>query len=120
MLAGAADRCSGAVKALCWGLIVASALKTIGEAGAFLHLRDKRHTALKRSALLMASDLRGWSVARFASISLGGVALPLANAGSHSLGLAVTGLVLVVIGELLERTLFFAASSSPSMPGGLR
>lgn len=120
MLAGAPDRSSGAVKALCWGLIAASALKIIGEAGAFLHLRDKRHTALKRSALLMANDLRGWSVARFASISLGGIALPLANAGSQSLGLSAASLVLVVIGELLERTLFFAASSSPSMPGGLR
>jgi Fe-S-cluster-containing dehydrogenase component/DMSO reductase anchor subunit len=100
--------------------IAASALKAIGEATLFFHLRDRRHTALKRSALLAANDLRGWTVARFVAIAAGGIALPLANVEHGSFGLAIASLVLLVIGELLERTLFFAASSSRGMPGGGR
>jgi hypothetical protein len=34
--------------------------------------------------------------------------------------LAVVSLVVIAIGELLERTLFFAAASAPGMPGGVR
>jgi DMSO reductase anchor subunit len=106
--------------ALSYLVIATSALKAIGEATLFLHLRDKRHTALKRSALLATNDLCAWTAARFLSIALGGIALPLANAQDGSLGLAIASLGLLMIGELLERTLFFAASSSPGMPGGVR
>jgi formate dehydrogenase iron-sulfur subunit len=101
-------------------LVLASALKVTGEATLFLHLRDRRHSTLKRSALLAAHDLRRWSVARFVAIGLGGIALPLANAERSSLGLAIASLVALAIGELAERTLFFAASSSPGMPGAVR
>jgi DMSO reductase anchor subunit len=101
-------------------LVLASALKATGEATLFLHLRDRRHSTLKRSALLAAHDLRRWSVARFVAIGLGGIALPLANAQRSSLGLAIASLVALAIGELAERTLFFAASSSPGMPGAVR
>ncbi len=101
-------------------VIAASALTAAGEATLFVHLRDRRHTALKRSALLAANDLRGWTAARFAAIAIGGILLPLANTRHGSLGLAIASLALLVIGELLERTLFFAASSSRGMPGGVR
>jgi DMSO reductase anchor subunit len=97
-----------------------SAVKAAGEAALFLHLGDKRHTALKRSALLVAHDLRGWTVARFVAIGLGGIALPLVDAQRGSFGLALASLALLTLGELAERTLFFAASSSPGMPGAVR
>jgi DMSO reductase anchor subunit len=111
---------SGVAATLSCAVALVSAVKAAGEATLFLHLRDKRQTALKRSALLAANDLRGWSVARFVAIALGGVALPLANAQRGSLGLAIASLVVLALGELAERTLFFAASSSPGMPGAVR
>lgn len=98
-------------------VIATSVVKAIGEATLFIHLRDRRHTALKRTALLSIGDLRNWTVARFAAITLGGILLPLAQS---SLGLSIASLVLLVIGEFLERTLFFAASSARGMPGGVR
>jgi Fe-S-cluster-containing dehydrogenase component/DMSO reductase anchor subunit len=110
---------SAVVAALSYAVAGLSAVKAAGEAALFLHLGDKRHTALKRSALLVAHDLRGWTVARFAAIGLGGIALPLANAQRGSFGLAIASLALLTLGELAERTLFFAASSSPGMPGAV-
>lgn len=101
-------------------VIAASALKAAGEATLFLHLGDRRQTALKRSALLHANDLRAWTGARFIAIAIGGIALPLAYIESPSRGLAIASLALLVAGELFERTLFFAASSSQGMPGGVR
>jgi DMSO reductase anchor subunit len=110
---------SAVVSVLSYAVAGLSAVKAAGEAALFLHLGDKRHTALKRSALLVAHDLRGWTVARFAAIGLGGIALPLANAQRGSFGLAIASLALLTLGELAERTLFFAASSSPGMPGAV-
>jgi hypothetical protein len=94
-------------------LIATCIVKAIGEASLFLHLGDRRHNPLKRSALLSAHDLRAWTLARFAALA-SGVGL-VALDGPPALALAF-----LVIGELLERTLFFAASSSPGMPGGVR
>jgi DMSO reductase anchor subunit len=110
----------GVAAALSFAVAVVSVVKAAGEATLFLHLGDKRHTVLKRSALLAANDLRGWSVARFVALVLGGIVLPLANASRGSLGVAIVSLVMLALGELAERTLFFAASSSPGMPGAVR
>ena len=106
--------------ALAYVLAAASGLKAIGEATLFFRLRDRRHTALKRSALLHVTDLRTWAIARFIAIAIGGVVLPLATATGGSIVLAIFSLAALVTGEVLERTLFFAASSSPGMPGGVR
>jgi hypothetical protein len=35
------------------------------------------------------------------------------------LGCAAASFAMLVVAELVERTLFFAAASSPGMPGGL-
>lgn len=101
-------------------VIAASAIKACGELSSFFHLRDKRYTELKRSALLQIRDLRGWSIARFAALALGGIVLPLANPEGARLGLAIASLVLLLAGELLERMVFFAAARSPGMPGAVR
>ena len=82
-----------------------------------VNARDKRYTELKRSALVLVRDLRGWTVARFAALALGGVVLPLAG---PALGVAIASLVLLLAGELCERMQFFAAASSPAMPGAVR
>jgi Fe-S-cluster-containing dehydrogenase component/DMSO reductase anchor subunit len=99
----------------------ASALKLLGEAAFLRHVRDRRYGDAKRSALLMTRDLRAYTVARFAALVVGGTLMPLCHVadGSIALALAATSLVLLAVGELLERTLFFAAAASPGMPGGV-
>jgi formate dehydrogenase iron-sulfur subunit len=99
-------------------VVAASAVKLLGEAAVLFHLRDKRYTELKRSAVLLVNDLRHWSVARVVALVLGGIVLP--SAGAPSLPRALVSLGLLAIGEFLERTLFFAAASAPSMPKGVR
>jgi Fe-S-cluster-containing dehydrogenase component/DMSO reductase anchor subunit len=93
-------------------LVIACAAKLVMEAGFFHHLRDKRYTELKRSAILMRRDLVRYTAARFVLLLVGGILLPLYG------GAAIPSIVLLFAAEILERTLFFAASSSPGMPGG--
>ena len=102
-------------------LVAASLTKLLGELAFFSHLRDKRHTDAKRAAILMVRDLGGYTAARFALLVLGGGLLPLLCwSGSISVAAAGASLALLLMGEFVERTLFFAAASSPGMPGGLR
>jgi Fe-S-cluster-containing dehydrogenase component/DMSO reductase anchor subunit len=102
-------------------LVVASVLKLLGEASFLRHVRDRRYGDAKRSALLMMRDLRAYTIARFVALVLGGALMPLCHVadGPVAFALAATSLVLLVLGELLERTLFFAAAASPGMPGGV-
>lgn len=99
-------------------VVGASAVKLVGELGVFVHLRDKRYTELKRSAMLLANDLKHWTQLRFVALVFGGLVIPLV--AKPSLGSAIASFVLLTIGELLERTLFFAAASAPGMPKGVR
>ncbi|MBA3460325.1 MAG: dimethyl sulfoxide reductase anchor subunit [Deltaproteobacteria bacterium] len=101
-------------------VVIASAIKAVGELSVFVHLRDRRYTELKRSALLMTTDLRNWAMIRFCALGLGGIMLPLTATSDPSLEIAIASLALLVIGELCERVMFFAAASSPGMPKGLR
>ena len=101
-------------------VVIASIVKALGELTVFVHLRDKRYTELRRSAVLLTRDLRHWTVARFVALAAGGIAVPLVIVRGPSLGLAIASLVLLLAGELFERALFFAAASAPGMPKGLR
>jgi hypothetical protein len=89
--------------------MAATALKLSAEALVFMHLRDRQHTALKRTAILMCGDLSHLTVARFACGLAGGLLLPVAGVAA--------ALPLCVAGEWLERHLFFAATTAPRMPG---
>jgi DMSO reductase anchor subunit len=114
---------------LCWGVLAAASVKLLLEASIFLHLRDRRHTPLKRTALLMTGPLDMATIKRFFVGAVGGVALPLILAGEEVLaaphnyspqflGLAtLLMLSLLLAGEFLERRLFFAAAVAPKMPG---
>jgi Fe-S-cluster-containing dehydrogenase component/DMSO reductase anchor subunit len=111
------------VPQLASALVAAAALKLVWELAFFRHTRDKQHTECKRTALLMKGDLLRYTVARFVAGAVGGGILPLvvrANPASASAP-ALAGLMLLwlLVGELLERTLFFAAVSSARMPGTL-
>ena len=100
-------------------LIAAVVVKGVGELLPIRHLRDARYTELKRTAVLLTRDLRGHMVARFALLAAGTLAAAFQLAHPLSIVGATVTLALLLAGELLERTLFFAAVSSPGMPQGL-
>jgi DMSO reductase anchor subunit/ferredoxin len=110
------------------GILYVAAAKLVFELALFRHLGARRVTSLKRSALLMIGPLSNVCLARFAAGLLGGVVMPLMLLASQSddfsrssrLILVVMLIVACLVGELLERYLFFAAVAAPRMPGGLR
>ncbi len=116
---------------LCQTLMALTAVKLIWEAAIFRHLFLRRMTPLQRSAMLLSHDLSNTTLARFALGILGGLLMPAllsgkagAIAGNAELVqfTATAGLLFIacLVGELLERYLFFAACAAPRMPGGIR
>jgi formate dehydrogenase iron-sulfur subunit len=116
---------------LCRTLIVIAVIKLVWEAAIFRHLLVRRNTPLRRSALLMSRDLSSFTLARFALGLLGGILMPAMLLGQNLPGPSELGQVQFVLtmgllfaaclmGELLERYLFFAACAAPRMPGGIR
>lgn len=105
-------------------LALGTAVKLAAEAAVFRHLRDRRHTALKRAAMLMRGELAGVTVARFVCGAAAGLAAPALAAGldgstrAAHLAFAVALFALAVAGELCERHLFFVTASALKMPGG--
>jgi formate dehydrogenase iron-sulfur subunit len=104
-----------------------TALKISGELSALAHLRDKRQGDLKRSALLLVSQLSHVLRWRLFCAAFGGFAAPLAcdfalsrGASSEALVWACIAWVALFAGELCERFTFFAAMSAPRMPGAFR
>jgi hypothetical protein len=102
-------------------------IKLGGEASVFMHLRDSQQGDLKRSALLLWSDLRHLTQGRFLLGAFGGIFLPLVlltTLTPSSQGQAFVGsllsLICLLIGEIFERMTFFTALSAPRMPGGLQ
>lgn len=93
----------------------------------FLHLTDEDAPApgpLSKTARLLASELG--KIARFRILCgiVGGIALPLllavdvASHGGNRFIFAICALAICVLGELLERYLFFTAVAPAKMPGG--
>ncbi len=81
--------------------------------GLLVHLRDRHHSPLRRSASLVAGPLRSLAQARVLLAVIAGIVLPLtvgAPAAPFSLGL-------LVVVALINRHLFFVAVSAPRMPG---
>jgi Fe-S-cluster-containing dehydrogenase component/DMSO reductase anchor subunit len=112
----------GVVHAVGALLAAASAGKLAWEATIFRHL-GLPLTDLGRTAQLMAHDLSRVTLWRFAAGGMGiALALLIVVVGSDGLlwtSMAGLALVSTVIGELLERSLFFRACTAPRMPGVL-
>jgi formate dehydrogenase iron-sulfur subunit len=115
------------VRTLCWSLALAMLVKILGELSTLSHLRDKQQSELKRSALLLRGELLPLLKGRVGAALAGAVLAPCVLALSIEQGIggwdavvALLALGLAVLGELLERLLFFAAVSAPKMPGALR
>ena len=112
-------------RSLIAALIVASSVKLLFEASLFAHLGSRQQTPLKRSARLMTGELARITKWRFALGIGGGIVLPLlcleTNRGAAFAGLLIAGqFVMLLVGEVLERCLFFKAVAASRMPGGLR
>lgn len=117
---------------LCRALMATATLKLLFEAAVFRHLRLRRHSPQRQSAVLMTGALAGPALARFSLGFLGGVCMPgflwlnhatQGHVAGGSVFLTVTVAMLFaacLAGELLERYLFFTACAAPKMPGGLR
>ena len=108
------------VHLLCGFIAAATTAKLLWELTVFTHLNDTDWTNMKRTAILMCGELKRATIARFASGALGGVVLPVAGLlGTLNAGTAAGILAFSLLGELLERYLFFSAVIPPKMPGGI-
>ncbi len=110
-------------------IIVIAAMKLGFELSIFRHLTSIRNSPMKRSARLMAGPLSNITFPRFACGFLGGIVLPaMVLSQLHSeqqnefVLVIMVSMIFVssVVGELLERYLFFAAVATDRMPGGVR
>lgn len=113
----------------CRWLAAGVLLKLLLECSVFLQLRRTRHGPLKRTALLMTGELKPVTQGRLLLAVIGGVVLPLLLATGWTMGatektqslFAVAMHTMIVaamlIGELMERYLFFTAVVAPKMPG---
>jgi hypothetical protein len=113
--------------ALCLSLISVSGVKLTWEATLFRGLLLRQMTPLKRSALLMSGELANIALARFAAGIFGGVLMPLLllsalHASEEARFVVATSLIFLacLVGEVLERYLFFTACAAPRMPGSIR
>jgi Fe-S-cluster-containing dehydrogenase component/DMSO reductase anchor subunit len=116
-------------RSLCRGVMLAATSKLLVESSVFLHLRDRRHTTLKRTALILTGPLEMNTLARFFVGAVGGVLLPAALVAENTLAaprgysplfvgiITLLMLALLMTGEFLERRSFFAAVVAPRMPG---
>ncbi|RLS51206.1 MAG: molybdopterin oxidoreductase [Planctomycetota bacterium] len=97
--------------------------KLLSEAVLYRALLSPHVTTLGRSARLHVGPLARVALGRNLFGIVGGVVLPWlawSQGGTSSPLLVTTSLTLLLIGELLERYLYFAAVASPRMPGAVR
>jgi formate dehydrogenase iron-sulfur subunit len=120
-----------ALAGLCQALFGVSVFKLLLDASVLAHLKSPQVSDLKRTALLMWGELATLTQARFLVGAVGGLGIPLllpaffsplaprVHLSNAPLALAALGCLLLVGGELIERSLFFMAAASPKMPGAV-
>ncbi len=104
-------------------LAIMTLIKMLLESGIFLHLSQNELTSLKKTALLMIGPLRAMIIWRFVSSFLGGIVLswgflhlqPQVHA-KEMIGISTLIFVFTLVGEFLERYLFFRAVVPLQMP----
>lgn len=114
---------SASAHALRLPLVGAVVVKLGIEFAVLVHLRDPTQTELRRSAVLLSGALRDVVMLRVLCAFVGAVALPvLFLDGTKPSAAMLVGvsmaLVVLLIGELLERSTFFRAQRNARMPGG--
>lgn len=122
---------SAAAGSLSWlakAVIALIMIKLAIESSIFRHLNSHQFTPWRHAAKLMANEMRWITLARFSFAIAGGIFVPLLfllkfsqdSAGtpaSDQWMLLGAGLVMLLIGELIERYLFFAVAVARRMPG---
>lgn len=106
-------------------VMVSAAFKLAHELSLLMHLSAKQQHELKRSALLLTNDLKRPAVLRLVFGVVAGLILPFCTLVQLDPYAPTTGVFVLtllswlglLVGELLERSLFFAAVSAPRMPG---
>jgi DMSO reductase anchor subunit len=106
-------------------VMLSTGFKLAHELSLLLHLGAKQQHELKRSALLLTHDLKQPAVFRLVCGVVFGFILPFFTLVTLDPAAASVGLFVLtflswlglLLGELLERSLFFAAVSAPRMPG---
>lgn len=117
-------------QSLCVLTIIATVAKLALESSVFLYLKQQDHTPMKRTAMLLSGELSMTTLLRYFFGVLGGVVLPLALLSSQASSAGAEGFdplfllivvslitLLLTLGEMVERFLFFAAVVAPPMPG---
>jgi formate dehydrogenase iron-sulfur subunit len=103
-------------------MIVAMLLKLGGEISILRHGTDHELTPLKKTVLLVTGKSQPLAMIRLVCALVGGLCLPLfltmPNTPAPKL-IALAAFALLLVGELLERLLFFTTVTAPKMPGGL-
>jgi formate dehydrogenase iron-sulfur subunit len=103
-------------------MIVAMLLKLGGEISILRHGTDHELTPLKKTVLLVTGKFQPLAMIRLVCALVGGLCLPLfltmPNTPAPKL-IALAAFALLLVGELLERLLFFTTVTAPKMPGGL-
>jgi formate dehydrogenase iron-sulfur subunit len=105
---------------LCKFLAIAMTVKLLWELTVFTYVKDREWTDMKRTALLMLGALKLATIPRFICGTIGGVVLPVLVAFNLLPPVFAIGILpFLLLGELLERYLFFAAAIPHKMPGGI-
>lgn len=113
---------AAALSGLAMALAGIATLKLSFERSIFRHLVDPQTpglTPLNKTALLMENELGLATRLRFGCGLLGGIVFPLLFLLNPISELLVAALLFCLIGELLERYLFFTAVAPRRMPGGV-
>lgn len=109
-------------------LVMVVVAKLTIEASIFVHLKSHFFTPQQHAARLMTGELQWPTAVRYLLAIVGGVMIPLlllaevnysqpSGFPTATLTLASISLLLLTVGELLERYLFFAVSVARRMPG---
>lgn len=116
---------AAAVVVLAKALMVFSVCKLAIEGSLFAHLWSVQFTPPRHAAQLMMGELRWTTIVRFSLLVAGGLLLPLlflinaqaTDATQAGAMLMTFSCLMLLVGELLERYLFFAVSVARRMPG---
>lgn len=92
-------------------------IKLVLEATQLRAATQSEMTPAKKSALLMLKPLKAITLARYSFGLLGLLCFAGVLVSDLPLFLSISGFVSLLIGELLERVLFFKAVAAPKMPG---
>ena len=116
---------AAAVVVLAKALMVFTVCKLAIEGSIFTHLWSVQFTPPRHAAKLMLGDLRWTTIIRFSLLVVGGLLLPMlflinaqtTDAAQSGAMLMTFSCVMLAIGEMMERYLFFAVSVARRMPG---